>query len=267
MITEFDKIIDEYLNELQSINEAPIELGGDIKDLHSKIVQKAEQSPMSGHFKGLKRLADMSKAVMDILQIVLPEKNPKTGKENAYNSSIDTKEELKTAVYRALEEIAQKKGYAEQFAGDRVTTMILKDIAFEVAGDIQSGRPVTQKEIKQKLNKKLQEKPASEVELTYYRVADLDSDDEALVKAFNKIPAEGNIKWSEIVSKVGEEAANALKKIGALIEVVGAEDEEDEEKEIPALDFDDENDVDISSNFDKVIDPYFSTTRDDYFRD
>lgn len=270
MTSQFDAFVKNYINDLSVLNEAPVGIEGSVEDLASEITKKAEASPMSGHWKGLKRLPDMPKAVLDVVKLVLPEKNPKTGNENTYNADIDNKEELKKAVHDAVQEVTQKKGYAEKFAGDRVNTMVLAKAAFEVAGKALSvGETPTQKEVTQALNKKLQEKPAAETEAEamYYRAADLDSEDNDIVKAFNKIPEQGNMKWSDIVAKVGEEAADALKKAGALIEVVGAE-EEDEEKEVPALEFDDEDgDLDPSTDFDRLIDPYFSTTRGDYFRD
>ena len=250
MTSKFDSLYEQLLNE------APMGIEGSIEDLASEITKKAEASPMSGHWKGLKRLPDMLNAVLDILKLVLPEKNPKTGKENTYNADIDNKEELKKAIHDSVQEVIQKKGYAEKFAGDRVNTMVLAKAAFEVAQNVQStGNPPTQKQVTQALNKKLQAKPAAEIEAeaSYYKAADIDSEDDTLVKAFNKLPSEGNLKWSEIVDKVGEEAANSLKKIGAIIEVVGGEEEEeDEEKEVPALEFDDEDEF-TPSDFDSTV--------------
>lgn len=262
MVTEFDKIIKQYLNELEIINEAPIT--GDISDIAPKIISKAKESPMSGHWKLLKKQENMEQVVMDILKHVLPDNN------NTYNPDIDNAQELKAAIKDAIEEVTSKKGWAAKFLADRLANKeLIGSVTYDVANQAMSSqKPVTQKEVKQALNKALEQKPAAEVETeaSYYRAADLDSDDATLTKAFNKIPSEGNMKWSEIVAKVGEEAATALKKAGALIEVVGAE-EEDEEKEVPALEFDDEDDIDVTSNFDRIIDPYFSTTKDDYFRD
>jgi hypothetical protein len=257
---EFNKLVEQYLNAL---NEAPI--SGDVSQIAPEIVSKAKDAPMSGHWKLLKKQEDMEKAVIDILNHVLPENN------NTYNPDIDTPEELKKAIKDAVEEITTKKGWAAKFLSDRLSTIVLKKVAFDVANQaMTSKKEVTQKEVKQALNKALEQKPATvstEEDTVYYRSADLDSDDADLVKAFNKLPAEGNIKWSDIIAKIGEDLASQLKKAGALIEVVGGEEEEDEEKEIPALEFDDEDDTDISSSFDKIIDPYFSTTKDDYFRD
>lgn len=244
------------------LGEAPVSIQGDLKSLASDIIKKAEASPMSGHWKGIKRLPDMKNATLEILKLVLPDTNPKTQKPNTYNPDIDNKEELKKAIHNAVEAISQKKGYAEKFAGDRVATMVLKKAVFELAQNaLSTGNTPTQKEVVQALNKKLEAKPQEETDAFYYKAADLDSEDAALVKAFNKIPEEGTHRWSDIVGKIGEEAATSLKKIGALIEVVGKEEEdsEDEEKEVQALDtFDD--DEDISSNFDRFIDPYTSNT-------
>lgn len=264
MTPSFNSLIEKLLSEMTAINEAPI--SGDISDIAPKVIAKATEAPMSGHWKLLKKQENMEQAVMDILKHVLPEKN------NTYNPDIDTPEELKAAIKDAIEEVTSKKGWAAKFLADRLANKeLIGSVTYDIANKaMASQKPVTQKEVKQALNKALETKApeTSEVDSTmYYKAADLDSEDSALVKAFNKIPAEGNMKWSDIVSKVGSEAAEALKKSGALIEVVGGEEEEDEEKEIPALELDDEDDLDISSDFDKVIDPYFSTTKGDYFRD
>lgn len=260
MTTEFDRVLEEYLNSLQTLNEAPIT--GDISSIAPKVISKAKEAPMSGHWKLLKKQENMEEVVMNILKHVLPDNN------NTYNPDIDTPEELKAAIKDAIEEVTSKKGWAAKFLADRLANKeLIGSVTYDVANKAMSSqKSVTQKEVKQALNKALEEKPAADIEseATYYRAADLDSDDTALTKAFNKIPAEGNIKWSDVISKVGEEAATALKKAGALIEVVGGEEEEDEEKEIPALEFDDEEDGDISSNFDRIINPYFDRTENPF---
>lgn len=264
---EFDKLIKEYLTTL---NEAPI--SGDAEEIAKEISSKAKEAPMTGHWKLLKRQQNIENVSLEILKLVLPTKKNPQDKDNTYNPEIDTTEDLKKEINKAIDKVINKGGWAAKFLTDRINTITVKRVVFELVNQaITSKKNVTQKEVKQALNKALEEKPAAasgEPETVYYRAADLDSEDPVLTKAFNKLPAEGNIKWSEIVAKVGDEAANSLKKAGAIIEVVGGEEEaEDEEKEIPALEFDDEDDFDTSSEFDRLINPYFSTTKSDYYRD
>lgn len=253
------KSFDTLLLELM-----PAELGIGAPAMAKKIAKKAADAPMTGHWKAIKRLPETENAILEIMKAVFPEKHPKTGKVFSYSSMIDNKEDLKAEILKAIQNVTQKKGYAEKFAADRVTTATLEETIFELANEVmKKNEPVTQKEVRQKLNKKLAAKPAAETEseAVYYRAASLDPDYENLSKAFNKIPEEGNIKWSQIVSKVGEENATALKRAGAIIEVIGAEEEPDEEKEIPALDVMGDDDEDIASNFDRFIDPYMRDTR------
>lgn len=254
MTTQFESLLKQYLTELM-----PAELGISAPAMAKKIAKKAAESPMSGHWKAIKKLPNTEQAILSIIQKVFPEKN------HTYSSEIDNKEELKAAILDAIQELTQKKGYAEKFASDRVTTQTVAEVTFELASNaMDKNTKVTQKEVRQKLNKKLETKPTTETEneAVYYRAADLDSEDTALIKAFNKIPEQGNHKWSKIVDKIGEEAAAALKKAGALIEVVGGKEEDDEEQEVPALDvFDDEDDRDIATNFDRFIDPYMRDTK------
>jgi hypothetical protein len=269
----FDKLIEQYLTELM-----PAELGMGAAPMAKKVTQKVSELPgKSQHWSPLQKLSPeiREKVIHAIIQKVFTDND-----ENTYSLTIDDAAGLKNAIQSAVKEVAAenpefKAGgkWAIKFLADRLSN---KDLLGNVKYTTASGKEtvkkdVTQKEVKQALNKALEEKPAAasgEPETVYYKAADLDSEDPVLTKAFNKLPAEGNIKWSEIVAKVGDEAANSLKKAGAIIEVVGGEEEaEDEEKEIPALEFDDEDDFDTSSEFDRLINPYFSTTKSDYYRD
>jgi len=262
MTNSFDILFEQYLTELM-----PADLGIGASAMAKKIVKKAKDAPMSGHWKAIKRLQNMEKAVLEIMHSVFPEKSPKTGKEFAYSSVIDNKAELKDEIFKAIQKVTQKKGYAEQFARDRITTATLEEVVFELANEVlKKHEPVTQKVMRQKINQKLVKKPtASEEENVVYRkAADFPSDDTALVKKFNKLP-ENDLTWNEVVKAIGQEAAEALKKQGAIIEIVGAEKEPDEEQEVPALDvMDGDDDEYIASNFDRFINPYIRDTRDSF---
>lgn len=245
MISEFDTLIEQYLTELM-----PAELGMGAAPMAKKITQKVSELPgKSQHWGPLQKLSPETRQqiVQAIIQKVFADND-----ENTYSLSIDDSAGLKDAIQSAVKEVAAenpefKAGgkWAVKFLADRLSNKeLLGDVKYTTAsGQETVKKDVTQKEVKQALNKALEEKPVADIEAeaTYYKAADLDSDDASLAKAFSKLPDEGNMKWSEIVSKVGEEAANNLKKAGAIIEVVGAEEEEDEEKEIPALEFDDED--------------------------
>ena len=149
-----------------------------------------------------------------------------------------------------------------------------------MGGDDILQKDATQKEIKQALRKALGQVPAEEVpaeetavteepeetekevEMIYQKAADLDSDDEELQRAFKKLPDDKDMSWEEVLKTVGMTKGMALIDAGGLSEIE-KEKEVGEEEDVPALELDDVDDTDLS-NFDKFIDPYFSTTKGSY---
>ena len=145
MTKNFDTLLEQMHSEL--ISEAPI--SGDISSIAPKIISKAEEAPMSGHWKLLKQQQNIEQAVYDILKIVLPEK------DNTYNPDIDTPEQLKAAIKDAIEEVTSKKGWAAKFLADRLANKeLIGSVTFDVANAVLAANaPVTQKEMRAQIKK------------------------------------------------------------------------------------------------------------------
>lgn len=266
MTKSFDSLLNSLLVELM-----PAELVGGFQPTVKKVAQKVKELPgKSQHWGPLQKLDPKTRE--DIASAII-KKVFADNDENTYALAVDNVEQLKNAIISAVKEVSTenpefKAGskWAAKFLADRLANKeLLGNVEFTTTDGKQvAKKEVTQKEVKKALNKALETAPQTQSEednVVYRKAADFPSDDTKLVKAFNKLPEE-DLKWSEVVNKVGDEAANALKKQGAIIEIVGAEEEPDEEKEVPALDtFGDDDEEYISSNFDRFIDPYISDTR------
>lgn len=268
MTKTFDTLIERLLTELM-----PAELQMGAGDLASTVTDKVSNLPgKSQHFSPLQKLDPeiRQQIVQKIISKVFPEN------ENTYSPDIDNKDDLKNAVSSAIKEVsdenpefkAQSK-WAIKFLTDRlVNKELFGNVEYTTAdGGAAKKQKVTQKEVRQALNKALEVKSddSADGNVIYRKAADCTSEEAGIQKAFAKLPDDKDFKWSELVSQVGEEKAAELKRCGAVIEIVGAE-EESETDEVPALEFDDEfgDDKDIASKFDRIIDPYFSRTESPY---
>jgi len=145
MTNRFDVLLNQMHSEL--ISEAPI--SGDISSIAPKIVSRAEEAPMSGHWKLLKQQQNIEQAVHDILKIVLPEK------DHTYNPDINTPDQLKAAINDAIEQVTSKKGWAAKFLTDRLANKeLIGSVTFEVAdGVLGADAPITQKEMRNQIKK------------------------------------------------------------------------------------------------------------------
>lgn len=266
MTQSFDTLIESLLSEMM-----PAELTGGFGPTVKQVAKKVKELPgKSQHWGPLQKLDP--KAREDITAAII-KKVFADNDENTYALAVDNMDQLKNAINSAVREVASEhpefkasSKWAAKFLTDRLANKeLLGNVIFtSTSGEKLAKKDVTQKEVKKALNKALEQAPKTSTEednIVYRKAADFPSDDTALVKAFNKLPEE-DLKWSDVTSKIGQEAANALKQQGAIIEIVGAEEEPDEEKEVPALDtFEDDDDEYISSNFDRFIDPYIRDTR------
>ena len=265
MTKSFDSFCDFLLAEMM-----PADLAGGFGPTVKKVAQKVKELPgKSQHWGPLQKLDP--KAREEITAAII-KKVFADNDENTYALAVDNMEQLKSAIISAVREVAGEhpefkatSKWAAKFLSDRLANKeLIGNVVFtSTSGEKLAKKDVTQKEVKKALNKALEEAPktaAEEENVVYRKAADFPSDDTTLVKAFNKLP-EQDLKWNDVISKVGQEAANALKQQGAIIEIVGAEEEPDEEKEVPALEFDDEDEQYSTPSFDRLIDPYFSTTK------
>ena len=285
MTKNFDTLLESMLAEMM-----PATMMDDMGTMTSKVRKKIEELPgKSQHWGPLQKLSPEIQAEMvkAIIKHVFPDND-----ENTYSMAIDNPKQMKEAIKDAIKEVAAqnpefKAGskWAAQFLADRLSN---KDLLGNVKYTTMSGeetvdREMTQKEVKQALKKALAEAPSKpeasekeeepaaeeeavetekEVETVYQKAADLNSDDAELQKAFKKLPDDKEMSWEEVLKTVGMTKGMALIDAGGLSEIE-KEKEVGEEEDVPALEFDDEDDTDLSK-FDKFIDPYFSTTKGSY---
>jgi hypothetical protein len=237
-----------------------------------------------GHWAPLQKLTpeDRETILGEIFKEVFSEK------ENTYSPLTDNPEQLHGAIQSAIQKISGKTAlkasgkWAAKFLADRIMTLLKNKVQYTTAGGEEAvQKDMTQKEFKQALNKALQEAPESapakedesakeepteetekEVDVVYVKAADLNSDDPDLQKAFKKLPEDKEMSWEEILKTVGMTKGMALIDAGGLSEIE-KEREVGEEEDVKALDFDDEDTPDLSK-FDRLIDPYFRTTKGSY---
>mgnify|MGYP003657358032 CR=1 FL=1 len=228
MTTQFDYLLEQFLG---SLNEAPI--AGDAEEIAKEISSKAKASPMTGHWKLLKKQENADQVALDIIKLVLPTKKNSEDKDNTYNPDIDTAEDLKKAINSAVEKTTSKGGWAAKFLTDRMSTIAVKNVVFDLVKDaISTKQPVTQKQAKEKIKQYLETKPQEEIEsnTVYFKSADVPEETE-LVKAFSKLPDDKDMTKQEVMEIVqNEEAVNELIRSGALISKE-AEPEEPEQEE------------------------------------
>jgi hypothetical protein len=285
MTKNFDTLLESMLAEMM-----PATMMDDMGTMTSKVTKKLEELPgKSQHWGPLQKLSPETRGeiVKTIIKNVFADND-----ENTYSTTIDNPEQLKDAVKTAIKTVAEQNPefkasgkWAVQFLADRLANKeLLGNVKYTtMSGDDILQKDATQKEIKQALRKALEQAPAKEetavaqepeqteetdaetekeVETVYVKAADLNSDDSDLQKAFKKLPDDKEMSWEEVLKSIGMTKGMALIDAGGLSEIE-KEKEVGEEEDVQALEFDDEDTADLS-NFDKLIDPYFSTTKGSY---
>ena len=285
MTKNFDTLLESMLAEMM-----PATMMDDMGTMTSKVTKKLEELPgKSQHWGPLQKLSPETRGeiVKAIIKNVFADND-----ENTYSTTIDNPEQLKDAVKSAIKAVAEQNPefkasgkWAVQFLADRLANKeLLGNVKYTtMSGDDILQKDATQKEIKQALRKALEQAPAKEeviaaeepenteetsteaekeVETVYVKAADLNSDDSDLQKAFKKLPDDKEMSWEEVLKSVGMTKGMALIDAGGLSEIEKEKEVSDEE-DVKALEFDDEDTADLS-NFDKIIDPYFSTTKGSY---
>lgn len=291
MTKKFDALLESMLAEMM-----PASMMDDFGpgEMSAAVNKKVEELPgKSQHWGPLQKISagDRERIIRAIINNVFTEKG------NTYTPMADDKEQLKnlikSAIVKATNDHPEFKAggkWAVQFLADRLANEeLLGKVKYTSEGGEEIKKDVTQKEMKAALNKALQnaptapsswkksesaaaeeqptEQPAAAeeesaektVEMVYMKAADLNSDDDELQKAFKKLPDDQEMSWADVVKKVGTTKALALMDVGGVTETA-KEKEVGEDEEVPALDAADEEDPDLS-NFDKLINPYFSTTK------
>lgn len=298
MTKTFDALLESMLQEMMP---ASMEDGFGPGEMTSAVRKKIEELPgKSQHWGPLQKInaEDREKIIRAIINNVFTEKG------NTYTPMADDrnqlKELIKSAIVKATKDHPEFKAggkWAVQFLADRLANEeLLGKVKYTTEGGEEIKKDVTQKELTAALNKalgdtkgqsvwkknaKVEETPAveeepeveeapaeepeqGEVETVYVKAADLSSDDPELQKAFSKLPDNTDLSWDQVIKKVGTSKALALLDAGGLSEEQ-KEREVGEEEDVPALDPNDEDDVDLS-NFDRLINPYYSDTRGSFDR-
>jgi hypothetical protein len=287
MTNNFDSIYESLLSEL-----APAEMVGDFGSMSSRISKKVEDLPgKSQHWSPLQKLSPETRE--GIIHIII--KNVFTERGNRYTPMADDPDQLKDLIKSAIIKAAKAHPefkasgkWAVQFLADRLSNKeLMGDVKYTSEGGEEIKKDVTQKEMKAALNKALADtkgqsvwrkssqeeapletapeepaapvEPKKEVEEFYVKAADLDSDDSDLQAAFKKLPEDKEMTWSEVLKKIGMSKGIELIDAGGLNKIE-REVEAGENEYVPALDADDNESPDLS-NFDRIIDPYFSTTK------
>jgi hypothetical protein len=293
MTKNFDTFLESMISEMM-----PASMMNDFGpgEMTSAVSKKVKELPgKSQHWGPIQKLPEekREKIIRAIIDNVFTEKG------NTYTPMADNKEELKALIKSAITKTTSeypefKAGgkWAVQFLADRLSNEeLLGKVQYTTETGKEIKADVTQKEFKAALNKaledapkesvwkktsdkeeskpeeKLKEEPSEEtsekeVELVYTKAADLNSDDPDLQKAFAKLPEDKELSWQEIVKQIGTTKALKLMDSGGITETA-KEKEVGEEEDVPALEVSDDEDVDLS-NFDKFINPYFSTTKGSY---
>ena len=274
MTKNFNALVESLLAEMM-----PASMMDDFGGMSSKVAKKIEDLPgKSPHWGPLQKLSPETRN--ELIRAIIS--NVFTEKDNTYAPLIDNPEQLKNAIKAAVSKVAQANPefkatgkWAVQFLADRLANKeLLGNVKYTSSGGQEIKKEVTQKEMKAALDKALQsadssktaENPESSdknVDIVYVKAADLSTDDDELHKSFKKLPDNQEMSWQEVVKKIGTSKGLALMDAGGLIETA-KEREVGEEEDVPALDpTDDEPNPDLS-NFDRLINPYFSTTKGGY---
>jgi hypothetical protein len=291
MTKNFDALLESMLAEMM-----PASMMDDFGpgEMTSAVYNKVQDLPgKSQHWGPLQKLSpeDRQKIIRAIINNVFTER------DNTYTPMADDKNQLKELIKSAIVQTAKdhpvfKEGgkWAVQFLADRLSNEeLLGKVKYTTETGKELKQDVTQKEFKAALNKALEDAPAApstwkkssdveetpkekaskeedpaEVDMVYAKAADLNSDDPELQKAFSKLPDNEEMSWRVVVKKIGSTSkALALMDAGGLTETA-KEREVGEEEDVPALDEVDDEDGTNLSNFDKMINPYFSTTKGSY---
>lgn len=296
MTKTFDALLEAMLAEMMP---ASMEDGFGPGEMTSAVHKKVEELPgKSQHWGPLQKLSgdDRQRIIRAIINNVFTER------ENTYTPMADDRNQLKdlikSAIVKATKDHPEFKAggkWAVQFLADRLANEeLLGKVKYTTEGGEEIKKDVTQKELNAALNKALgdtkgqsvwkkssqaketpveepaaEEPPASEpekgeVETVYVKAADLSSDDPELQKAFSKLPDNTDLSWDQVIKKIGTSKALALLDAGGLSEEQ-KEKEVGEEEDVPALDVMDDEEADLS-NFDRLIDPYYSDTRGSFDR-
>jgi hypothetical protein len=272
MTKNFDVLLEQMLSEMVPADISGFEggMGGAVKHIKGGV----PEGEAKGHWAPLQKLTpeDRHKVLEEIFKEVFSEN------ENTYSPTVDNAEELHTAIQAAIKSVSSKTAlkasaeYASKFLADRMMTLLKNNVKYTTAGGEELEKEMTQKEFKQALKNALnpsletaetpeapEETEDLDVEKVYIKAADLNSDDSDLQKAFNRLPEDKEMSWEEVVKMVTTSKALALLDTGGLSEIEKEKETSDEE-DTEALDFDDEDTADLSK-FDRMIDPYFNTTK------
>ena len=280
MTNNFDTLLEQMLSEMMPADiEGMGGFGGAVKHVKAGV---PEGEP-KGHWAPLQKLSpeDRDKVLGEIFKEVFSEK------ENTYAPTVDNPEDLHGAIQSAIQSVSGKTGlkasgkWAAKFLADRLMTLLKNNVKYTTSSGVESlQKEMTQKEFKQALKQALDEAPAkeaaseepaaeeapkSDAEMVYMKAADLESDDADLQKAFNKLPADKEMSWEEVLKSVGMTKGLALIDAGGLTETEKEVESGEEEygSEHKELELDNEDDADLSK-FDRIIDPYFRTTKGSY---
>jgi len=277
MTKNFDALLEQMISEMM-----PADIGdiGGFGGAAEHIKGNVPEGEPKGHWAPLQKLTgeERNAVLQEIFKEVFSER------DNTYAPTVDNAEDLHGAIQTAIQTVSNKTGlkasgkWAAKFLADRLMTLLKNKVKYTTAGGEEAlHKEMTQKEFKQALNKALEEAPEKveepteeestkeepteekDVDVFYAKAADLSSDDSDLQKAFNKLPNDKEMTWEEVLKTVGMTKGLALLDAGALTEIT-KEKETSEEEEVKDLEFDDEDTADLSK-FDRIIDPYFSTTK------
>lgn len=272
MTKNFDTLLEQMISEMM-----PADIGdiGGFGGAAEHIKGNVPEGEPKGHWAPLQKLTDEERnaVLQEIFKEVFSER------DNTYAPTVDDAEDLHGAIQTAIQTVSGKTSlkasgkWAAKFLADRLMTLLKNKVKYTTAGGEETlEKEMTQKEFKQALKKALEETPEKteepseeepseekDVDVFYAKAADLSSDDADLQKAFNKLPADKEMTWDEVLKTVGMTKGLALLDAGALTEIT-KERETSEEEEVKDLEFDDEDTADLSK-FDRIIDPYFSTTK------
>lgn len=275
MTKNFDTLLEQMLSEMMPADIGDMGFGGAVERIKGGV----PEGEAKGHWAPLQKLSaeDRETVLKEIFKEVFSEK------ENTYAPTVDNAEELHSAIQSAIQKVSGTTGlkasgkWAAKFLADRLMTLLKNNVKYTTSVGDEVQKDMTQKEFKQALNKALEEAPAEapseketeapaeeekDIEMVYVKAADLASDDADLQKAFNKLPDDKEMSWEEILKTIGMTKGMALIDVGGLSEIA-KEKEASEEEEVKELDIDDEDTADLS-NFDRIIDPYFRTTKGSY---
>ena len=160
MTKSFNRLFETLLVEMM-----PVEMGVGPDVASSKIKSSAEQSEGKGHWAPLRDAEGREEITNAIIAKVFREKG------NTYSSDIHDKDQLHSAIQKAIQELAQENGtfkaggkWASKFLADRIVTTLKPFLTFTTtSGEVVKKTTATQKEVKQALNQALQKAATASV--------------------------------------------------------------------------------------------------------